>query len=94
MDIPLGYEKESWANKVCKLKKSLYSLKQSPWAWFGRFMKAMVRRGYHQSQSDHTLFIKHAHLGKITTLIVYVDDIVVTGDDQEEILGLKSYLTK
>ena len=57
-------------------------------------MRAMERRGYHQSQSDHTLFIKHAHLGKITTLIVYVDDIVVIGDDQEEIMALKSYLAK
>ena len=36
--------------------------------------------GYRQSNLDHTLFLKKQH-GKITTLIVYVDDMVVTGND-------------
>ena len=54
----------------------------------------MVKRGYHQCQGDHTLFIKRSHLGKITTLIVYVADIVVIRDEQEEIMRLKSYLAK
>ena len=43
----------------------------------------MKEFGYKQSNSDHTLFIKHKE-GKITALIVYVDDIVLTGDDPEE----------
>ena len=54
----------------------------------------MVKRGYHQCQGDHTLFIKRSHLGKITTLIVYVADIVVIREEQEEIMRLKSYLAK
>ena len=66
--------------KVCKLKKSLYGLKQSPRAWFGRFSKSMKTFGYRQSNSDHTLFIKR-NQGKITALIVYVDDMIVTGDE-------------
>ena len=94
MDIPTGCGKQTWSYKVCKLIKSLYELKQSPWAWFGRFMRAMVKRDYRQSLSDHTLFIKHSHQGKITALIVYVDDVVVSGDDQEEIIGLKAYLAR
>ncbi|KAL6341436.1 hypothetical protein AAG906_032555 [Vitis piasezkii] len=68
---------------VCKLKKSLYGLKQSPRAWFGRFTKSMRAFGYCQRNSYHTLFLKKQH-GKITTLIVYVDDMVVTGNDPEE----------
>lgn len=72
IDILLGYEKESWTNKVYKLKKSLYGLKQSPWAWFERFIKVMMKRGFHQCQGNHTLFIKHSHRGKITALIVHV----------------------
>ena len=59
MDIPPRYEKESWANKVCKLKKSPYGLKQSPQTWFGRFMKTMVRRGYHQSQGEITHYLSN-----------------------------------
>ena len=59
MDLPLGGSGPERLNqKVCKLKKSLYELKQSPRAWFGKFTKAMVRFGYNQSNSDHTLFIK------------------------------------
>ena len=77
--------------KVCGLKKSLYGLKQSPRAWFGRFTKVMKAFGYHQSNSDHTLFIKNQQ-GKIIALIVYVDDMIVTGNDPEERRALKDYL--
>jgi hypothetical protein len=77
---------------VCKLKKALYGLKQSLRAWFERFSRAMQRFGYNQSQADHTLFIKHSITGKVTALIVYVDDIVLTGNDNEEIQRLKKYL--
>ena len=60
----------------------LYGLKQSPRAWFGRFTKSMRAFGYRQINSDHTLSLKKQH-GKIMTLIVYVDDMVVTGNDSE-----------
>ncbi|RVW98769.1 Retrovirus-related Pol polyprotein from transposon RE1 [Vitis vinifera] len=83
MNIPLGFE-ENTGNKVCKLKKALYGLKQSPRAWFGRFAKVMKESGYKQSQSDHTLFIKHSATGGVTALLVYVDDIIVTGNDERE----------
>ena len=48
--------------------------------------------GYHQSNSDHTLFLKKQY-GKITTLIVYVDDMEVTGNDLDERKALQSYLS-
>ena len=70
-------------NKVCRLKKALYGLKQSPCAWFGRFAKVMIANGYKQSQGDHTLFKKHSISRGVTTLIVYVDDIIVTGNDEK-----------
>ncbi|RVW46696.1 Retrovirus-related Pol polyprotein from transposon RE1 [Vitis vinifera] len=94
MDLPPGcMVLEKQCQKVCKLKKSLYGLKQSPRAWFGRFTKLMRAFGYRQSNSDHTLFLKKQH-GKITTLIVYVDDMVVTGNDPEERKALQNYLSK
>jgi hypothetical protein len=40
----------------------------------------MVLIGYRQSQGDHTLFIKHSISGGVAILIVYVDDIIITGD--------------
>ena len=79
MEVPLGFESES--NKVCKLKKGLYELKQSLIAWFGLFAKVMKALKYKQGQGDHTLFVKHSASREVTALLVYVDDVVVTGDD-------------
>ena len=82
MDIPLGYMATLKIEVVCKLQQALYGLKQSPRAWFGRFSFAMKKYGFQQSNSDHTLFLKH-QLGKVTTLIVYVDDMIITRNDPE-----------
>ena len=51
----------------------------------------MKKYGYKQSISDHTLFLKKKD-GKITCLIIYVDDMIITGDDTEEIAELKKNL--
>ncbi|CAJ2640890.1 unnamed protein product [Trifolium pratense] len=92
MDVPPGYREDIAANTVCKLKKALYGLKQSPRAWFGRFTKVMVGLGFKQSQGDHTLFVKHSKSGGVTVLLVYVDDIIVTGDNEEEQQMLSQHL--
>lgn len=91
MELPPVFDKEKKNNKVCKLKKLLYGLKQSPQAWFDRFTKAIRKQGYSQAQADHTLFYKHKNR-RIIILIVYVDDIILTGDDEEEISRLKKGL--
>ncbi|KAL6974688.1 Beta-galactosidase 8 [Sarracenia purpurea var. burkii] len=93
MDIPPGFASSATKGKVCRLKKALYGLKQSPRAWFDRFLKAMLRFGYTQSHADHTMFTKKSN-GKIAILIVYVDDIIMTGDDVDEIQTLKALLAK
>ncbi|CAL8990138.1 unnamed protein product, partial [Prunus brigantina] len=94
MDLPPGCNfTRDKGNQVCKLKKSLYGLKQSPRAWFGRFTKSMKVFGYTQSNADHTLFLKRDGK-KLTALIVYVDDIVVTGNDTGEQLKLQKYLSQ
>ncbi|RVW47126.1 Retrovirus-related Pol polyprotein from transposon RE1 [Vitis vinifera] len=94
MDIPVGLETTSNFNKVCRLRKSLYGLKQSPRAWFERFTKVVKGYGFVQCQSDHTLFVKHFPEGKLAIIIVYVDDIILTGDHEEKIDLLKKLLTK
>ena len=91
MDIPSSYTTSSKTGVVCKLQCALYGLKQSPRAWFGRFSQAMKKYGFYQSNSDHTLFLKHQR-GKVTTLVVYVDDIIITRDDTEEIAKLQKQL--
>ena len=85
MDFPLGFANLIKRGKVCRLRKSLYR------AWFCRFTQAMKEYGY-QGRSDYTLFLNHAFEGNIIALIMYVDDIVVTGNDSEENCKVKTYL--
>ena len=47
---------------------------------------------YKQEQADHTLFIKHITKGKKAILIIYIDNIIVTVDDLQEIDNLKKQL--
>lgn len=94
MEVPQGLDLNLTGNKVCKLKKSLYGLKQSPRAWFDRFAKAVVRLGYTQCQADHTLFLRTSQAKKISLLIVYVDDIILSGNDEEELQKLKKQLAQ
>jgi Reverse transcriptase (RNA-dependent DNA polymerase) len=93
MEIPLGFGTNQTVGKVCKLKESLYGLKQSPRAWFDRFSKAMVGMGYQQINVDHTVFFKREE-GHIMMLTVYVDDMIIIGDDEDEIARLKVRLGK
>ncbi|WJZ84429.1 hypothetical protein VitviT2T_004033 [Vitis vinifera] len=92
MDLPPGYTATSEAKITCRLQRALYRLKQSPRAWFGRFSSEMRKYGFQQSNSDHTLFLKH-QVGKITALIIYVDDMIITGADVEEISRLQEQLS-
>ena len=93
MTLPPGYEDSYEENKICKLRKTLYGLKQSPRAWFGKFTRTMKMLGYRQCNGDHTLFFQHFQTGGVTILIVYVDDIIITGNNEEEAIKLEMQLT-
>ena len=54
----------------------------------------MKNIGYKQSQGDHTLFVKHSDSRELTTLLVYVDNIIMTGNDELEKQTLRQCLTK
>ena len=77
--------------KVCRLRKSLYGLKQSPHAWFGKFSHAVEKFSLQKSKSDHSIFYRNSSSG-IILLVMYVDDIVITRSDSTGISSLKSFL--
>ncbi|KAJ9553824.1 hypothetical protein OSB04_017869 [Centaurea solstitialis] len=79
------------SRRVCKLRKSLYGLKQSPRAWFGRFNAVVTEFGLRRSAYDHSVFFASSSSGCIL-LVVYVDDIVITGSDETGIMKLKDFL--
>ncbi|GJV17454.1 putative ribonuclease H-like domain-containing protein [Tanacetum coccineum] len=91
MEAPRGFTDSFGEREACLLKKSLYRLKQSPRAWFERFILAIKYYGFKQSNSDHTLFLKQRG-NLITGLIIYVDDMIITGNNKEEITKLKKNL--
>ncbi|KAF3771579.1 Retrovirus-related Pol polyprotein from transposon TNT 1-94 [Nymphaea thermarum] len=88
MSMPPGYVQ---SGKCCHLKKALYGLKQSPRAWFERLRIVMKTNGYKQENGDHTLFIKQRN-GLVSLLLVYVDDMIVRGDDEEKNRKMKERL--
>ena len=92
MEQPPGFVAQGeYRGCVCKLKKTLYGLKQSPQAWFGKFSEAIMEFGLQRCQTDHSVFHLHTSAGYIL-LVVYVDDIVITGDDSGGIARLKLFL--
>ena len=93
IEQPSGYVAQGESHKVCRLKKVIYGLKQSPRAWFDKFSQVASLYGLKRTSSDHLIFVRYDKKGTIV-LAVYVDHIVITGSDSEGIQLLKSHLSK
>ena len=78
-------------NKVYLLKKSLYELKQAFRQWHSKLLENLKFLGFYQSKNDYSLFIKR-NQNQIIIVVVYVDEILVTGSDLHEINRLKKHL--
>ena len=88
---PPGFITPGLEHLVCKLHKSLYGLRQSPRAWYARLHAALLTWNLLQSHSDPNLY--YAHIGNDTiALLVYVDDILITGSNLQLLNQLKSHL--
>ena len=73
---------------MCKLHRSLYGLKQSPRAWFGKFSSIVQSFGLRRNEADHSVFYSHTSPGKCIYLIV------ITGNDIVGISQLKEHLCR
>jgi hypothetical protein len=72
---------------VCKLDKAIYGLKQAPRAWYSRLSSKLITLGFKASKSDMSLFI-YSKGGVMIYMLIYVDDIIVTGNSMEAITVL------
>ena len=78
MSQPPGFEDLNHPQLVCKLHKSLYGLKQARRVWNDRFTQFLPSLGFETTYSDSSLFVKHAG-HEIVVLLLYMDDIIITG---------------
>ncbi|KAL0289891.1 UNVERIFIED_CONTAM: hypothetical protein Sangu_2598000 [Sesamum angustifolium] len=89
MHPPDGYHVQP--GQVCKLKRSLYELKQASRQWNLELTTKLLSYGFHQSSHDHCLFTQQTDVGMVA-LIVYVDVILITCSLEAKIAEIKNFL--
>ncbi|CAA7013099.1 unnamed protein product [Microthlaspi erraticum] len=77
---------------VCRLRKSIYGLKQAPRCWFEKLTKALRVYGFQQCYSDYSLFTFDKK-GVTINLLIYVDDMILTGNSETDLQKFKDYLS-
>ena len=91
MEQPSGYMQNS--SLVCKLKKSLYGLKQAPRSWYAKMDSYLLSQNFVRCKSDSNVYF----LKKIDSLLIivlYVDDLLITGSSASVITNIKTALHK
>lgn len=82
---PQAFEDLEFPSYVYKLDNAIYGLKQAPRAWYDKLKNYLLDLQFQKSDSDVSLFYKKSY-GSLLLLLVYVDDILITGDSQSHIL--------
>ena len=84
---PPGYPHSG--SQVYRLRRALYGLKQTPEAWFEKFSSVVAQQDFTSSPHDIVLFVRRSS-ASITLILLYVDDMIITGDDSA---GIRSFST-
>ena len=91
MNQPPGYEEVGKEDLVCRLKRSLYGLKQSPRCWYKMFRSFMFDLGFRQSSGDPCLYYKLQP--SLILIAVYVDDLIIIADNAGSMNDIKMTLS-
>uniref|UniRef100_A0A2N9IB18 CCHC-type domain-containing protein n=1 Tax=Fagus sylvatica TaxID=28930 RepID=A0A2N9IB18_FAGSY len=104
MEQPEGFKQPGTENLVCRLKKSLYGLKQSPRQWYKRFDSYMIQIGYTRCEYDCCVYVRILEDGSYIFLLLYVDDMLIAAKSMCEVnrdrearklwLSQKNYIRK
>ncbi|GJT64249.1 RNA-directed DNA polymerase, eukaryota [Tanacetum coccineum] len=93
MEQPPGFIDPQFPNHVCKLSKALYGLKQAPRAWFHRLSSFLLAHGFVCSRADTSLFV-FTKDSCIMYLLVYVDDLILTGNNESLLTSFTTRLNQ
>jgi hypothetical protein len=86
MEAPHGFYRN---NRICRVLKSIYGLKQAPHLWFKSISGALHKLGFNSLQSDACCFTNKA---QDVFVMVFVDDIQITGSNDRDIQILQTGL--
>ena len=94
VEQPEGFVVPGKENHVCLLQKTLYGLKQSPREWFMTMASELVNFEFKQCTADPCIFIHTNESGKKTYIALYVDDLLIAGDSDDDIATIKRLLNE
>jgi hypothetical protein len=91
MEQPLSYVDQTHPNFICRLKKTLYNLKQTPITWLNKISWYFVTNGFQTSNLKFSLFVKKTNR-EIVIIVICVNDLIIIGDNDVDIFDLKKLL--
>ena len=94
MQQPKGFIVSKKEYYVCLMKKSIYSLKQSPRQWYKRFDSFMTSHDFKRNSFDSCVYFKINSDGCFLYLLLYVDDMLIATKDKGEIRKVKAQLSE
>ena len=83
---PPGFDVKGQESKVYRLRKALYGLKQAPRAWNKRIDSFLIEAGFTKCVSEHGVYVNDVESVNRIILCLYVDDLLITGADEAEIM--------
>ena len=94
ISVPEGLNSDSNKNKACKLRKSLYGLKQSPRQWYAKIHDFLVTKlSFKSSQNDPCFCVRHTGSGTLI-IALNVDDLLIAGNSKSEIANIERELPR
>lgn len=93
MEQPEGFVEKGQENKVCRLRKAIYGLKQASRTWNEKLHKTLLELGFKRTRSDAGVYV-YSHAKAEMILIVYVDDLLPMGPSLSEIKRIKKILAE
>ena len=94
VEQPEGFTVAREEDKVYKLKRALYGLKQAPRAWYSRLDSHLLSQGFNRSLNEPTLYFKRQFDGMWIVISVYVDYLMITGENLLAVQEVKNEMLK